>query len=75
MITTEAWFYGFDTALMIICMGVWVVGHPGVTLGRELGGSHLLRKEPLPVDVVDVVAVVDEVPDEQVQAEVKPLDA
>lgn len=42
-----------------------MVGHPGVTLGRELGGSHLLRKEPLPVDVVD----------EQVQAEVKPLDA
>jgi len=46
-----------------------VVGHPGVTLGRELGGSHLLRKEPLHVDVVD------EVQDEQVQAEVKPLDA
>ena len=44
LITTEPWFYGFDTALMIICMGVWVIGHPGLTLGRELARSNLLNR-------------------------------
>ena len=44
LITTEPWFYGFDTALMIICMGVWVIGHPGITLGRELAKSNLREK-------------------------------
>jgi RTA1 like protein len=45
LITTEPWFYGFDTALMIICMAVWVVGHPGITLGPEMARSNLLSKE------------------------------
>ena len=44
LITTEPWFYGFDTALMIICMGVWVIGHPGITLGREFARSNLRAK-------------------------------
>lgn len=44
LITTEPWFYGFDTALMIICMGVWVVGHPGITLGPELARSNLRER-------------------------------
>jgi RTA1 like protein len=44
LITTEPWFYGFDTALMIICMGVWVIGHPGLTLGKELARSNLRSK-------------------------------
>jgi hypothetical protein len=44
LITTEPWFYGFDTALMIICMGIWVIGHPGLTLGRELARSNLLNR-------------------------------
>jgi hypothetical protein len=44
LITTEPWFYGFDTALMIICMGVWVVGHPGITLGKDLARSDLRNR-------------------------------
>ena len=44
LITTEPWFYGFDTALMMICLGVWVVGHPGITLGKKLAGSRLRQK-------------------------------
>jgi len=44
LITTEPWFYGFDTALMIICMGIWVVGHPGITLGAKLARSRLREK-------------------------------
>lgn len=34
LVTTEPWFYVFDTSLMIICMGIWIFGHPGVTLGK-----------------------------------------
>ena len=34
LITTEPFFYGFDTAPMILCMAVWVIGHPGITLGK-----------------------------------------
>ena len=45
LITTEPWFYGFDTALMIICMAVWVVGHPGITLGPELARSNLRERK------------------------------
>jgi RTA1 like protein len=45
LITTEPWFYVFDTGLMMICMGIWVVGHPGITLGREMARSRLLAKE------------------------------
>lgn len=44
LITTEPWFYGFDTALMLICMGIWVIGHPGITLGKELARSNLRGK-------------------------------
>lgn len=45
LITTEPWFYGFDTALMIICMGIWVIGHPGITLGKDLARSNLRNKQ------------------------------
>lgn len=45
LITTEPWFYGFDTALMIVVMAVWVVGHPGITLGKELARSNLRDKK------------------------------
>lgn len=44
LITTEPWFYAFDTAPMFICMGIWVIGHPGITLGRKLARSDLLEK-------------------------------
>jgi hypothetical protein len=44
LITTEAWFYGFDTLPMAVCMGIWIIGQPGITLGRELGRSNLLEK-------------------------------
>lgn len=44
LITTEPWFYVFDTALMIICMGIWVVGHPGISLGPTLAPSRLREK-------------------------------
>jgi hypothetical protein len=50
LITTEPWLYGFDTALMAICMGIWVVGHPGITLGKDLATSKLRLKE-LPRDM------------------------
>ena len=45
LITTEPWLYGFDTLMMSICMGIWVVGHPGLTLGPELATSKLRSKE------------------------------
>ena len=41
LITTEPWTYGLDGALMVICMAVWIFGHPGVTLGKELATSKL----------------------------------
>jgi hypothetical protein len=44
LISTEPFFYGFDTAPMIVCMAVWVIGHPGYTLGRELSGMGLRSK-------------------------------
>jgi hypothetical protein len=40
----EPYFYVFDTALMIICVSIWTVGHPGMTLGTELGRSNLREK-------------------------------
>ena len=36
LITTEYYFYVLDTAPMIICMGIWIVGHPGLTLDNEV---------------------------------------
>jgi hypothetical protein len=36
LITHEVYFYCLDTAPMIICMAVWVLGHPGITLGKEI---------------------------------------
>ena len=33
--TTEPWLYGFDSAMMFICMGVWILAHPGITMGSE----------------------------------------
>jgi hypothetical protein len=53
LITTEGWFYGFDTALMIICMGIWVVGHPGITLGPQLARSRLREKWSSPETPVE----------------------
>jgi hypothetical protein len=35
LITTEWYFYVFDSTPMIICMLVWVIGHPGFNLERE----------------------------------------
>jgi len=50
LITHEAYFYCLDTAPMIICMGVWILGHPGVTLGREIleakKGQYAVALEP-----------------------------
>lgn len=44
LITTEPWFYGFDTAPMFICTAIWIVGHPGITLGQKLARSDLREK-------------------------------
>ena len=30
---------------MITCMAVWVIGHPGITLGRELARSNLRKRK------------------------------
>jgi hypothetical protein len=35
LITTEAFFYGLDSVSMVICMVIWVIGHPGLTLGKN----------------------------------------
>ena len=40
LITHEVYFYCLDTAPMIICMGIWVLGHPGITLGKEMADLH-----------------------------------
>ena len=37
----EPYFYVFDTSLMIICLFIWLIGHPGLTLGTKLGRSNL----------------------------------
>lgn len=39
----EPYFYVFDTSLMIICLLIWIIGHPGMTLGPKQGRSNLLR--------------------------------
>lgn len=44
LITTEFYFYCLDTAPMIICMGVWILGHPGFTLGKDLANPSLRTK-------------------------------
>jgi len=44
LITTEWYFYVFDTMPMIVCMGVWIVGQPGWMLGRELANAHFTLK-------------------------------
>lgn len=36
LITTETYFYALDSAPMIICMVIWVIGHSGITLGRRM---------------------------------------
>ena len=41
LITTEPYFYCLDTAPMIVCMAVWIIGHPGVTLGKEFANPNL----------------------------------
>jgi len=45
LITTEPFFYGFDTAPMIVTMTVWVIGHPGITLGRY-ASPHAKWEQP-----------------------------
>ena len=45
LITTEAYFYCLDTAPMILCMAIWVIGHPGVTLDQELAHPDLRTKK------------------------------
>ena len=44
LITTEAYFYCLDTAPMIVCMAIWVIGHPGLTLEKSLANPHLRTK-------------------------------
>ena len=59
LITTEPWFYGFDTAPMLICLGIWVFGHPGITLGPTLARSNLRAKDlgsATPTESLDVKA-------------------
>jgi hypothetical protein len=41
LITTEAYFYCLDTAPMIVCMAVWIIGHPGITLGKQFANPSL----------------------------------
>jgi len=41
LITTEYYFYILDTTPMIISMAVWIVGHPGITLAKELANPHM----------------------------------
>ena len=41
LITTEAYFYCLDTAPMIVCMAVWIIGHPGLTLRKEFANPNL----------------------------------
>jgi len=36
LITHEVYFYCLDTAPMIVCMAVWVFGHPGITLPKDV---------------------------------------
>jgi RTA1 like protein len=50
LISHEPWFYGFDTALMLICLSIWVIGHPVITLG-PLGKSNLREKNVIVQDV------------------------
>ena len=45
LITTEAYFYCLDTAPMIVCMAIWVIGHPGITLEKELANPDLRTKK------------------------------
>ena len=44
LITKQPWFYAFDTAPMIICIAIWVIGHPGITLGRDMATSKLRQR-------------------------------
>lgn len=41
LITTEYYFYVLDTAPMILCMAVWVSGHPGITLDKGFVNASL----------------------------------
>jgi hypothetical protein len=52
LITTEYYFYILDTAPMIVCMAIWVIGHPGITLDAEMSHASLRsKKEKSPEDV------------------------
>jgi len=44
LITTEWYFYVFDTMPMIVCMAVWILGQPGWMLGVELANAHFRLK-------------------------------
>jgi hypothetical protein len=60
LITHEAYFYGFDTALMIITLSVWIIGQPGFTLGKEIAtlriqdGKEFVLANPGSVENFDV---------------------
>jgi hypothetical protein len=55
LITTEYYFYCLDTAPMILCMAVWILGHPGLTLGKELANPSLrTKKKPMDQDAVSM---------------------
>lgn len=41
LITTEYYFYILDTGPMIVCMAVWIIGHPGITLRQGLANPKL----------------------------------
>jgi hypothetical protein len=44
---------------MMICMGIWVIGHPGITLGKELATSNLLGKKAGEVGEVNTPSTLD----------------
>jgi hypothetical protein len=55
LITTEYYFYCLDTAPMILCMAVWILGHPGLTLGKDLANPSLrTKKKPMDQDAVSM---------------------
>jgi RTA1 like protein len=54
LITTQYYFYILDTAPMIVCMLIWVIGHPGFTLDTALLHASLRTKKYEQVKQVDV---------------------
>jgi hypothetical protein len=61
LITREPWFYGFDTLPMIICIAIWVIGHPGITLGKDLARSKLRQTAARTESETSIVSLKSEV--------------